>query len=126
MRKSFISVLAAGSLDAQVLDGNKFGDNWSLGVNGGIVSPFTYRSFFEKSRAVVGLDINKQLSPVYGLTLESNWTVNTVSSMTTQHSNTAFDAFNVMLLNRVNLNRMLFGYDEGKPSLFEIELLGIA
>ncbi len=127
MRKSFIlflSVLAAGSLDAQVLDGNKFGDNWSLGVNGGIVSPFTYRSFFEKSRAVVGLDINKQLSPVYGLTLESNWTVNTVSSMTTQHSNTAFDAFNVMLLNRVNLNRMLFGYDEGKPSLFEIELLG--
>ena len=63
------------------LGGNKFGDNWSIGLNGGIATPLTHSTFFKNSRAVVGLDINKQLSPIYGLTLESNWTINTQSRM---------------------------------------------
>ena len=126
MKKSLIALLSvwvAGSLNAQVLDGNKFGDNWSIGVNGGIVSPLTHSAFLKNARAVVGLDIDKQLSPIYGLTLESNWTVNTVSPMAWQYSHTAFDAFDVMLLNRVNLNRLFAGY-KGKPSVFEVELMG--
>ena len=116
MKKSLIALLSvwvAGSLNAQVLDGNKFGDNWSIGVNGGIVSPLTHSAFLKNARAVVGLDIDKQLSPIYGLTLESNWTVNTVSPMAWQYSHTAFDAFDVMLLNRVNLNRLFAGYVAG-------------
>lgn len=86
MKKSLIVLLSAlcvSGLNAQDynLGGNKFGDNWSIGLNGGIATPLTHSTFFKNSRAVIGLDINKQLSPIYGLTLESNWTINTQSRM---------------------------------------------
>ena len=128
MKKSLFLILSAlslSNLNAQEtnLGGNKFCDNWSIGLNGGIVTPLTHSAFFNNARAVVGLDVNKQLSPIYGLTLESNWTVNTVSPMAAQYSNTAFDAFNVMLLNRLNLNNIFTAY-KGRPSLFEVELTG--
>ena len=128
MKKSLLLILSAlslSNLNAQEtnLGGNKFCDNWSIGLNGGIVTPMTHSAFFKNARAVVGLDVNKQLSPIYGLTLESNWTVNTVSPMAAQYSNTAFDAFNVMLLNRLNLNNIFTAY-KGQPSLFEVELVG--
>lgn len=128
MKKSLLLILSAlslSNLNAQEtnLGGNKFCDNWSIGLNGGIVTPITHSAFFKNARAVVGLDVNKQLSPIYGLTLESNWTVNTVSPMAAQYSNTAFDAFNVMLLNRLNLNNIFTAY-KGQPSLFEVELVG--
>lgn len=142
MKKSLIvlaSLMSLGSVNAQNLAenkfgdnnksanvnlaGNKFGDNWSIGVNGGIVSPLTHSEFIKDSRAVVGLDINKQLSPIYGMTLESYWTINTVSPKAVQKSATAFDAFDVMLLHRLNLNNLFAGYN-GKPRLFEIEAVG--
>ena len=89
MKKSLIVLLSAlcvSGLNAQDynLGGNKFGDNWSIGLNGGIATPLTHSTFFKNSRAVIGLDINKQLSPIYGLTLESNWTINTQSRMAAQ------------------------------------------
>lgn len=126
MKKSLIalvSLLSLSSVNAQNLAGNKFGDNWSLGVNGGIVSPLTHSSFFKNSRAVIGLDINKQLSPIYGVTFESNWTINTQSPKADFKSSTAFDAFDVMLLHRLNLNNIFAGYN-GRPRLFEIEAVG--
>ncbi len=129
MKKSLIvllSALSASGLNAQEdynLGGNKFRDNWSISLNGGIASPLTHSAFFTNSRAVVGLDINKQLSPVYGLTVESNWTINTQSRMAAQRSGTAFDAFDLMLLNRVNLDNIFAGYD-GQPRLFEVEAIG--
>ena len=124
MKKSLIVVILSAfsisGLNAQDynLGGNKFGDNWSIGLNGGIATPLTHSTFFKNSRAVIGLDINKQLSPIYGLTLESNWSINTQSRMAAQKSGTAFDAFNLMLLNRLNLNNMFAGYN-GQPRLFE-------
>lgn len=127
MKKSIfalLSMLCMGSANAQTaLEGNKFCDNWSIGINGGIVTPLTHSAFFKNARAVVGLDINKQLSPIYGMTLESNWTINTVSPMAAQKSHTAFDAYNLMLLNRLNLNNIFAGYN-GQPRLFEVEAVG--
>lgn len=141
MKKSLIvlaSLMSLSSVNAQYvvgtkpgdnksvdinLAGNKFRDNWSVGVNGGIVSPLTHSAFFKNSRAVVGLDVNKQLSPIYGMTLESNWTINTVSPKATQKSATAFDAFDVMLLHRLNLMNLFAGYN-GMPRLFEVEAVG--
>lgn len=129
MKKSLIVVILSAfsisGLNAQDynLGGNKFGDNWSIGLNGGIATPLTHSTFFKNSRAVIGLDINKQLSPIYGLTLESNWSINTQSRMAAQKSGTAFDAFNLMLLNRLNLNNMFAGYN-GQPRLFEVEAVG--
>ena len=86
MKKSLFLLLGAmcfSNINAQHLAGNKIRDNWSIGINGGVVSPLTHSDFIKNSRAVMGLSINKQLSPVYGLSIESNWTINTQSRMTT-------------------------------------------
>ena len=126
MKKALLILLGTmgmASLSAQNLAGNKVRDNWSIGLNGGIVTPLTHSAFIKNARAVVGLDINKQLSPIYGLTLESNWTINTQSPMTPYHSKTTFDAFNLMLLNRLNLNNIFCKY-KGEPALFEVEAVG--
>jgi outer membrane protein OmpA-like peptidoglycan-associated protein len=123
MKKSLFLLLGAmcfSNINAQHLAGNKIRDNWSIGINGGVVSPLTHSDFIKNSRAVMGLNINKQLSPVYGLSIESNWTINTQSRMTPYESHTAFDAFDLMLLNRINLNNLFAGY-HGKRRFFEVE-----
>ena len=52
MKKSLIVLLSAlcvSGLNAQDynLGGNKFGDNWSIGLNGGIATPLTHSTFFK-------------------------------------------------------------------------------
>lgn len=121
MKKSLLllaGVLGLGSLNAQTTEQyTKFRDNWSVGLNVGMVTPLTHSAFFKNARATMGLDINKQFSPVYGLTLENMWSINTFDS------NAAFDASNLMLLHRVNLNNVFSRY-KGKPCLFEVEAVG--
>ncbi len=121
MKKSLLllaGVLCLGSLNAQTEEQHvKFRDNWSIGVNGGILTPMSHSAFFKNARATMGIDINKQLSPIYGLTFENMWSINTFES------NAAFDASNLMLLHRVNLNNVFCRYNN-KPDLFEVELLG--
>ena len=127
MKKSLLllaaGVLGLGSLSAQTTDIEaeeeqvvKFRDNWSVGVNVGIVSPLVDHAFFDNARANMGINVNKQLSAIYGLTVEYMWSINTFES------NAAFDAANLMLLHRINLNNVFTKY-KGKPSLFEVELL---
>ena len=122
MKKSLLllaGVMSLGSLNAQTTEEEqyvKFRDNWSIGVNGGFVTPLTHSAFFKNARATLGIDLNKQLSPIYGLTLENMWSINAFES------NAAFDASNLMLLHRVNLNNVFSRY-KGKPSLFEVEAL---
>ena len=121
MKKSLLlaaCVLGFGSLNAQTTEQyTKFTDNWSVGVNVGILTPLTHSAFFKNARATMGVDINKQLSPIYGLTLENMWSINSPIK-----SNAAFDASNLTLLHRVNLNNIFKKYS-GKPSLFEVEAL---
>ena len=82
MKKSLLllaGVLGISSLNAQTTDEEqyvKFRDNWSIGINGGIVTPLTHSAFFKNARATMGIDLNKQLSPIYGLTLENMWSIN--------------------------------------------------
>ncbi len=122
MKKSLLllaGVVGMSSLNAQTTEEQttKFRDNWSIGINGGIVSPLTHSAFFKNARATLGIDLNKQLSPIYGVTFENMWSINTFKS------NAAFDASNLMLLHRLNLNNIFWRY-KGEPSLFEVEALG--
>ena len=121
MKKSLLllaGALSLGSLNAQTTEEQttKFRDNWSIGLNGGIVTPLSHSAFFKNARATVGIDLNKQLSPIYGLTFENMWSINTFES------SAAFDASNLMLLHRINLNNVFCRY-KGKPSVFEVEAL---
>ena len=106
------------SVNAQTTDTetrtNKFCQNWSIGLNVGGTTPLKHSAFFSNMRPTIGLNLNKQFSPIYGLTLESMYGVNTTGAPQT------FDAFDLMLLHRVNLNNLFVPY-KGKPSLFEVE-----
>lgn len=118
MKKSLLllaSIIGLSSLNAQTFEQTtKFRDNWSVGISGGIVSPLTHSAFFKNARATMGVNLNKQFSPIYGLTAENMWSINAFDSQA------AFDATNLSLLHRINLNNVFCKYD-GKPDLFEVE-----
>lgn len=99
----------------KLIKGSKFTDNWSVGINAGAVSPLSvHTSFFKDMRTTMGVEVSKQLTPVFGLGLQGMWSVNTSSS------STAFDHSNVSVLGRVNMNNLICGY-KGAPRLFEVE-----
>ena len=117
-----VSAFALGAFTANAqtgetaLQGTKFGDNWSIGINAGAVTPLTHSSFFKDARPAFGFGITKQLTPVFGLGIQGMGYVNTTPSKT------AFDASDVSLLGKVNLMNLFGGY-QGTPRLFEIEAL---
>lgn len=52
MKKIFVGLLLSGIAICHVsgqtaLEGNKFADNWSIGINVGGVTPLTHHSFFK-------------------------------------------------------------------------------
>ena len=117
-----VSAFALGAFTANAqtgetaLQGTKFGDNWSIGINAGAVTPLTHSSFFKDARPAFGFGITKQLTPVFGLGIQGMGYVNTTQSKT------AFDASDVSLLGTVHLMNLFGGY-QGTPRLFEIEAL---
>lgn len=119
MKKIFISLFLSGVFmyhtNAQTaVEGNKFLDNWSIRISAGGTTPLTHHSFFGNMRPITGIELNKQLTPVFGFGLEA------VGSFNTSQSRTIFDRSNVSLLGLVNLNNLLGTYT-GVPRPFEIE-----
>ncbi|MDE6299574.1 MAG: OmpA family protein, partial [Muribaculaceae bacterium] len=59
------SALALAGITAvnaqQAIETPKFGDNWSIGINGGVTTPMNHAPFFGDMRPVVGLKIEKKL-----------------------------------------------------------------
>ena len=76
MKKIFISLFLSGVFmyhtNAQTaVEGNKFLDNWSIGISAGGTTPLTHHSFFGNMRPIMGIELNKQLTPVFGFGLEA-------------------------------------------------------
>ena len=116
---AILLVFALGTfiVNAQsVVEGTKFMDNWSVGVNAGAVTPLTHASFFKGMRPGFGVGISKQLTPIFGLEFQGMGYINTTPSKT------AFDVSDVSLLSKINLMNLFAGY-RGKPRLFEIEAI---
>lgn len=116
-----LTVIAVNAQEAVV--GNKFTDNWSIGVNVGGTTPLTHSAFFKNMCAGMGIGLNKQLTPIVGLGLEMAGYINTndvIGTNKSAYSKTAFDALNFSLLNTLNISNMLCGYN-GEPRLFEVE-----
>lgn len=55
-----------------VVEGTKFMDNWSVGVNAGAVTPLTHASFFKGMRPGFGVGISKQLTPSFRFGISGN------------------------------------------------------
>lgn len=108
-------VLGALSLQAQnALQGTKLCDNWSIGLITGPTAKITHSNFTKSMRPGMGLEINKQLTPIFGIGIQG------LSYVNTTNSKTAIDATDVSMLGRINLMNLFAGY-EGMPRYFEIE-----
>lgn len=107
-----MAVIAANAQKA--VEGNKFTDNWSVGFNAGGTTPLTHSTFFKNMRAVLGVGLDKQVTPVLGLGFEAMTSINTTPSRT------AFDNTNLSVLGTLNLSNLFGGY-AGAPRLFEVE-----
>lgn len=95
-------------------------DNVSIGLDGGVTTPFKNYPFFKSMRGVAGLHIQKQVTPVLALGVESAFGVNT-SRFDGPHSSTVFDDSYVGAYGAVNLFNLFGGYTcEVRP--FDIEV----
>ena len=117
MKKFFmLFVMGAAVLTASAqhsVTNHKFFDNWSIGLVGGGVNP-TKGNFFDDTRAVGGLEVTKQITPVFGLAFQG------VSGFNTTGANTVVDNVNASVLGNINFSNWFAGY-KGKPRLFEVE-----
>ncbi|WP_315206663.1 OmpA family protein [Alloprevotella tannerae] len=122
MRK-IISVFAFGALVALGANAqgafvnHRFFDNWSLGLNAGSIAPVKGPAFWKHNRANFGLELTKQITPVFGLGFEGEANVNTTPSLT------AIDQVNASVLAKVNITNWFCGY-KGTPRPFELEAVG--
>ncbi|MBQ7663841.1 MAG: OmpA family protein, partial [Bacteroidaceae bacterium] len=138
MRKLFtVLAVAAIALSASAqrgsYEGNKFTDNWSIGIIGGAQSdidgcysslgqpwadaPYTVShpgSFWQRMRPIVGLELTKQWTPIFATSIMGTSTVNTTPS------HTVFDEWGVMVAGKVNLVNLICGYT-GAPRFLDVE-----
>ena len=62
MKKLFtILALGAGIIcaNAQSVKGNKFADNWTLGISGGVITPTTNHAFFGSMRQLCCIQLGR-------------------------------------------------------------------
>lgn len=100
--------------DRTALEGTRLGDNLSIELKTGAVTPLTHSAFFKSARPAFGIGVSKQLTPIFGLGLQGMGYVNTSGSKN------AFDASDVSAFGKVNLMNLLGGY-AGEPRAFEVE-----
>ena len=110
---------------AQSLQENKFFDNWSVTVKGGAIMPFQGYAFWPSARGVFGLELRKQLTPVFGLGVEGEATINTTSwekadKFWGPKSPNIIDHTLAGMFGAVNLSNLFGGY-KGMPRFFELE-----
>ncbi|MBQ9076520.1 MAG: OmpA family protein [Muribaculaceae bacterium] len=120
MKKIILSaaiVLGTVAAQAQVsVQGSKFTDNWSATIKGGMTTPLKGHAFFGDARGVIGAEIRKQVTPVFGLGVEGNWMINTPHI----ENSYVFDHSYVGVFGTANLMNLFQGY-QGTPRDFEVE-----
>lgn len=101
---------------------SKFFDNTSIGVVGGIET--NLHDWNAPQGAVAGIVLNKEITPIFGVTLEGNTNINGLRNWESKashfHCANTFDGLSVYLTPRVNLANAFLGY-KGSPRKFEVE-----
>ncbi len=110
---------------AQSLEQNKFFDNMSVTLKGGAIMPYQGYAFWPSARGIFGMEIKKQLTPVFGLGIEGEATINTTSwekpdKYWGPKSPNIIDHTLAGLFGTVNLSNLFAGY-KGIPRVFELE-----
>lgn len=120
------SVLALGAIATasaqQAIETPKFGDNWSAGINAGVTTPMSHAPFFGSMRPVIGLKVDKKITPVFKVGAEGDFAINTSRVKGRGPvSKTAFDDSYVGAFGAVNLFNLFGGYP-GYTRPFDMEL----
>lgn len=124
--KKFFTLALAGVMtlaaSAQAVQGQKFFDNWSVGVFGGAIAPTTHHGVFSNARGEAGVELMKAFTPYFGLGIQATAGINTTGSHTT------FDQITPMVVGKFNLSNIFCGYPRtacgdkltGAPRAFEV------
>lgn len=124
MKKTLIISAAAATIglcaSAQAIESPSFGDNWYLGFDGGVTTPLTHHPFFKSMKPVVGVSLEKKLTPTFAIGAEGQFAINTSKWKGRIPSKTAFDDSYVGLYGAVDLFNLFGGYP-GYVRPFNIE-----
>lgn len=117
-----LMALTSATVTAQNLEGSKLTDNISLTLKGGVVTPLHGHgaSFWQNMRGITGVELRKQLTPVFGLGVEGEFSINTSRWNKGVSTHNSFDGSYVGLFGTVNFNNLFAGY-AGQPRVFELE-----
>ena len=138
----FAAAAMAVTASAQVtVEGSKFSDNWSIGIQGGLATKTTQNRWLSNTNPNAGLRLTKEITPIFGLVAEGivyfNDRAQTVLGVPNQtvvgdvlttarsrevRTNTFAKALNVNLLGKINLSNLFGGY-KGEPRTFEVSAL---
>lgn len=137
----FAAAAMAVTASAQVtVEGSKFTDNWSIGIQGGLATKTTQNRWLSNTNPNAGIRLTKEITPVFGLVAEGIVYFNDraqtklMDRLDTQldydvtardrmaRTNTFAKALNVNLLAKVNLSNLFGGY-KGEPRTFEVSAL---
>ena len=126
-------MLAAATFAANVsaqgtaITSNKFGDNWYIGIKGGVATPmqkFDDAGFMKGFAPNAGIRLGKNLTTVFGLAFDADaYLMSKSDSKSLMGNKTMVNATNVSLLGTFNLSN-LFGTYTGEPRSFEVIALG--
>lgn len=118
MKKAIpLFLLSAMSLSAtaqKALYENKFFDNWSVGLRGGAATPAAHSAFFGGARPVYGVEVGKQLTPVFGLGFQG------MAGNNHTESRNVVDVLTTSITGKINLHNLFATY-AGRPRFFEVE-----
>lgn len=125
MKKTLLTaVIALGALtaSAEAYEQPKFFDNWSIGLDGGAVTPLTHHAFFGDMRGAFGMHLQKQITPAFAIGAEGLAAVNTSSWKGRTHSSTAIDNSYVGIYGAVDLANLFGQYNPDRAFTVEAVL----
>jgi outer membrane protein OmpA-like peptidoglycan-associated protein len=123
MKKFTLLVVAmfAMAFSANAQYTNKFGDNWSLGIEGGITT--NAHDWNAPNGAIVGINVTKGITPVVSFELGITAGINNNYNWLRLKSPNVIDNLGIIASTKINLMNWFCGY-KGSPRFFEIQARG--
>ena len=124
---AIMMVITATAQQTNFVGSSKFTDNWSLGITSGVQT--NLNSWNTPQGAVIGIELDKQITPLVGFTFGLNTGINNrmnwFKNGSHLHNGVLIDQMAGIVDVRFNAMNAFLGY-KGKPRAFEVEgLVGV-